>query len=87
MDALETELRDQVGLARAALRKARDEQDDYLADIHQAQLDALVRTAAEHGVRLQPDADVIDLTVAERNDPLAELEGSARTADLERPAS
>jgi hypothetical protein len=76
MDALETEIQDQV--ARAALRQARAQHDDYLADIHQAQLDALLRTADEHGLQVQPDADVIDLTVAE---------ASVRTAELERPAS
>jgi len=80
MDALETEIRDQVGQARAALRQARDEQDDYLADIHQAQLDALVRIADEHGLRVQPDADVIDLTVAQHEAP-------AGTTDRERSAS
>jgi hypothetical protein len=65
MDALETEIQDQVGAARAALRRARDEHDDYLADIHQSELDALLRTAAEHGLRVRADADVIDLTAAE----------------------
>ena len=65
VDALETEIQDQVDLARAALRRALDEHDDYLADIHRSELDALVRTAAEHGLRVQPEAEVIDLTAAE----------------------
>jgi len=65
VDALETEIQDQVDLARAALRRALDEHDDYLADIHRSELDALVRIADEHGVRVQPEAEVIDLTAAE----------------------
>jgi CBS-domain-containing membrane protein len=65
VDALATEIQDQVDLARAALRRALDEHDDYLADIHRSELDALVRTADEHGVRVQPEAQVIDLTAAE----------------------
>lgn len=66
MDALETELQDQVDVARAALLRARAEHDDYLADIHQSQLDALLRTADDHGLRVQSESDVIDLTVADR---------------------
>ena len=65
VDALETEIQDQVDLARAALRRALDEHDEYLADIHRSELDALVRTADEHGLRVQPEAEVIDLTAAE----------------------
>ena len=66
VDALETEIQDQVDVARAALLQARAEHDDYLADIHQSQLDALLRTADDHGLRVQTAPEVIDLTVADR---------------------
>jgi hypothetical protein len=55
MDALESEINEQVGQVRAALRQARAAHDDYLADLHQAELDGLARTADEHGVRIHPE--------------------------------
>ena len=68
VDALESEINAQVGQVRAALQQARAAHDDYLADLHQAELDGLARTADEHGVPIhaEPDAQVIDLTTDER---------------------
>jgi hypothetical protein len=75
VDALESEINAQVGQVRAALREARAAQDDYLADLHQAELDGLARTADEHGVPIHADPEVpgqvIDLTT-----------GQATSADL-----
>ena len=65
MDALESEIQDQVTQVRAALAQARAEQDDYLVDIHQAELEGLTRTADAHGLRVQPDPEVVDLTARE----------------------
>jgi hypothetical protein len=73
MDALESEINEQVAQVRTALRQARAAQDDYLADLHQAELDGLARTAAEHGVPIHggPSAHssaegrVVDLTTAD----------------------
>ena len=62
MDALETEIKDQVSQVRAALQQARAEQDDYLVDIHQAELEGLTRTADAHGLRVDPEPEVVDLT-------------------------
>ena len=62
MDALESEIQDQVTQVRAALAQARAEQDDYLVDIHQAELEGLTQTADAHGLRVQPDPEVVDLT-------------------------
>jgi hypothetical protein len=59
MQQFESEIRDQAAAARGALQQARDADDDYLAGIHQAELDALLRTAANHGV-------VLDLTALEQ---------------------
>jgi len=70
VDALESEINAQVGQVRAALRQARAAQDDYLADLHQAELDGLARTADEHGVPIHADPEVpgqvIDLTTDQR---------------------
>jgi hypothetical protein len=60
VDALESEINEQVGQVRAALRQARAAQDEYLADLHEAELDGLARTADAHGVRISPDP-VVDL--------------------------
>jgi primosomal protein N'' len=79
LDALETELQEQITQVRAALRQARAEQDEYLADIHQAELDGLNRTAAAHGLRVDGEPSVdepIDLTAF---DPTLEP-GQARSA-------
>jgi hypothetical protein len=62
VDALASEIQDQVTQVRAALAQARAEQDDYLIDIHQAELDGLTRVADAHGLRVEPDAEVVDLT-------------------------
>jgi hypothetical protein len=62
VDALESEIKDQVVQARAALEQARAEQDEFLVHIHEAELDGLARTADAHGLRLEPEADVVDLT-------------------------
>jgi hypothetical protein len=78
VDALESEINEQVAQVRDALRQARAAQDDYLADLHQAELEGLARTAGEHGVRIHPEPDVagrvIDLTAVE-------LFSADRTAD------
>jgi len=68
MDALESEINAQVSQVRAALRQALAAKDDYLADLHQAELDGLARTADEHGVSIsaEPEGQVIDLTTDER---------------------
>jgi len=66
VDALESEIKDQVSQVRAALQQARAEQDDYLVDIHQAELDGLARTADAHGLRFDPEPEVVDLTTLEQ---------------------
>jgi hypothetical protein len=85
VDALESEINAQVGQVRAALRQARAAHDDYLADLHQAELDGLARTADEHGVPIHADSEVpgrvIDLTTDERT--TADL----RTAEPEQARS
>jgi hypothetical protein len=69
MDALESEINEQVAQVRAALRQARAAHDDYLADLHQAELDGLARTADEHGVPIHAEpggqGPVLDLTAVE----------------------
>ena len=79
MDALESEIKDQVVQARAALEQARAEQDEFLVHIHEAELDGLARTADAHGLRLDPEPDVVDLTAldAQALDGQA-LDGQAR---------
>ena len=67
MDALASEIQDQVTQVRAALAQARAEQDDYLVDIHQAELDGLSRVADAHGLRVEPDVEAVDLTVLAQN--------------------
>ena len=62
MDALASEIQDQVTQVRAALAQARAEQDDYLVDIHQAELGGLSRVADAHRLRVEPDVEVVDLT-------------------------
>jgi hypothetical protein len=62
VDALASEIQDQVAQVRAALAQARAQQDDYLVDIHQAELEGLTRVADAHGLRIEPDSEVIDLT-------------------------
>ena len=52
VDAVESEIQQQVDRVRAELRQARVEQDDYLVDLHEAELDGLVRTADAHGLRV-----------------------------------
>jgi hypothetical protein len=66
VDALESEIKDQVSQVRAALLQARADQDDYLVDIHEAELDGLARTADAHGLRLDPEPEVLDLAVLEQ---------------------
>jgi hypothetical protein len=67
VDALESEIKDQVSQVRAALQQARAEQDDYLVDIHQAELEGLARTADAHGLRVDPEPEVVDLTAFEQD--------------------
>jgi hypothetical protein len=82
VDALESEINEQVGQVRAALHQARVAQDEYLADLHEAELADLARTADAHGVRISPDPVVeldrptVDLTATD----LAEQPDQARSA-------
>jgi hypothetical protein len=62
VDALASEMQDQVAQVRAALAQARAQQDDYLVDIHQAELEGLTRVADAHGLHVESDSEVIDLT-------------------------
>jgi hypothetical protein len=82
MDALESEINEQVGQVRAALRQARAAHDDYLADLHQAELDGLARTADEHGVPIHAEPGgpgrVLDLTAVELTAP--DLTGAPQQA-------
>jgi hypothetical protein len=67
VDALESEIKDQVSQVRAALQQARAEQDDYLVDIHQAELEGLTRTADAHGLRVDPEPEILDLTTLQQD--------------------
>ncbi|GLY50293.1 hypothetical protein [Lentzea sp. NBRC 102530] len=52
MDEFEEGLRLRVGQAQEAVRLAVEQQDDYAAEVHGADLAELRRLAAEHGVAL-----------------------------------
>lgn len=69
VDAVESEIQQQVDRVRAELRQARIEQDDYLVDLHEAELDGLVRTAAAHGLRVDREPGDVDLTALEERQP------------------
>jgi hypothetical protein len=52
MDAFTAGLLQRIRAAESDLSRARDEGDDFLAEVEQAELDDLRRLAAEHGVEV-----------------------------------
>lgn len=52
MDAFTTGLLQRIRTTESDLSRARDEGDDFLAEVEQAELDDLRRLAAEHGVEV-----------------------------------
>ncbi|MDX2680658.1 MULTISPECIES: hypothetical protein [Streptomyces] len=52
MDAFTTGLLQRIRATESDLTRARDEGDDFLAEVEQAELDDLRRLAAEHGVEV-----------------------------------
>lgn len=52
MDAFTSVLLQRIKTTESDLTRARDEGDDYLAEVEQAELDDLRRLAAEHGVQI-----------------------------------
>ncbi|GAA3875536.1 hypothetical protein GCM10023084_30670 [Streptomyces lacrimifluminis] len=52
MDAFTAGLLQRIRATETDLTRARDEGDDFLVDVEQADLDELRRLAAEHGVEL-----------------------------------
>ncbi|MFD8260708.1 hypothetical protein [Streptomyces griseoluteus] len=52
MDAFTTGLLQRIKATESDLTRARDEGDDFLADVEQSELDDLRRLAAEHGVEV-----------------------------------
>ncbi|MGW5045768.1 hypothetical protein [Streptomyces griseoluteus] len=52
MDAFTTGLLQRIKATESDLTRARDEGDDFLADVEQGELDDLRRLAAEHGVEV-----------------------------------
>ncbi|MFD3500187.1 hypothetical protein ACFWWT_12820 [Streptomyces sp. NPDC058676] len=52
MDAFTAGLLQRIRATETDLTRARDEGDDFLAEVEQAELDDLRRLAAEHGVEV-----------------------------------
>jgi hypothetical protein len=52
MDAFTAGLLQRIRATETDLTRARDEGDDFLVDVEQADLDELHRLAAEHGVEV-----------------------------------
>ncbi|MEU9312204.1 hypothetical protein [Streptomyces sp. NPDC048256] len=52
MDAFTAGLLHRIRTTESDLTRARDEGDDFLAEVEQAELDDLRRLAAEHGVEV-----------------------------------
>ncbi|MGW0769608.1 hypothetical protein [Streptomyces sp. NPDC002671] len=52
MDAFTTGLLQRIKATESDLSRARDEGDDFLVEVEQAELDDLRRLAAEHGVEV-----------------------------------
>ncbi|MGW3956807.1 hypothetical protein ACWEKM_39245 [Streptomyces sp. NPDC004752] len=52
MDAFTAGLLQRIKATESDLSRARDEGDDFLAEVEQAELDDLHRLAAEHGVEV-----------------------------------
>ncbi|GGT44268.1 hypothetical protein [Streptomyces purpureus] len=52
MDAFTAGLLQRIRTTETDLTRARDEGDDFLAEVEQAELDDLHRLAAEHGVEV-----------------------------------
>ncbi|MFJ1792774.1 MULTISPECIES: hypothetical protein [Kitasatospora] len=49
-EVFEQELREQLALARRALREARDAEDDHGAQAHAGRIAGLLRIAEQHGI-------------------------------------
>ncbi|MER5530045.1 hypothetical protein ACWGJB_34575 [Streptomyces sp. NPDC054813] len=52
MDAFTTGLLQRIKATESDITRARDEGDDFLVEVEQAELDDLRRLAAEHGVEV-----------------------------------
>ncbi|MDX2523160.1 hypothetical protein PV367_34640 [Streptomyces europaeiscabiei] len=52
MDAFTSGLLQRIRTAESDLTRARDEGDDFLAEVEQGELDDLRRLAADHGVEV-----------------------------------
>ena len=52
MDAFTTGLMQRIRNTEHDLKRAREDGDDFLAEVEQAELEDLRRIAAEHGVRV-----------------------------------
>ncbi|MFE9923801.1 hypothetical protein ACFYQA_20130 [Streptomyces sp. NPDC005774] len=52
MDAFTAGLLQRIRTTESDLSRARDEGDDFLAEVEQSELDDLRRLAAEHGVQV-----------------------------------
>ncbi|MFJ9350613.1 hypothetical protein [Streptomyces sp. NPDC101237] len=52
MDAFTTGLLQRIKATESDITRARDEGDDFLVEVEQAELDDLHRLAAEHGVEV-----------------------------------
>ena len=57
MTEFRSEIRRQIAATQGNLRQARIARDDYLVQVHQGELEALSRIAAEHGVPVDGGGD------------------------------
>lgn len=56
MDAFTTGITQRIRNAESDLTRARETGDDFLAEVEQSELDALLRLAAENGVEVRREA-------------------------------